>query len=106
MKTLCAAVAAVAAIAAAVPAAAQDHRIAYGDLTLSNPAHAAEFASRVQREGRRACAGGTPLQQLDCKVRFRASAVAQLPAPARQAYAAAREERPVIMARAAGFGGL
>jgi UrcA family protein len=107
MKTVFAAVAAAAALAAAVPAAAQDHRVAYGDLTLSNPAHAAEFESRVRREARRACVGGTPVQQLDCTVRFRAAAVAQLPASARQAYAAARDKGPVILARApAGFGGL
>lgn len=107
MKTVFAAVAAVAAVVAALPAAAQDHRIAYGDLTLSNPAHAAAFESRVEREARRACAGGTPLQRLDCSVRFRTAAVAQLPTPARQAYAAARDERPVVLARApTAFGGL
>lgn len=107
MKTVFAAVAAAAALAAAVPAAAQDHRVAYGDLTLSNPVHAAEFESRVRREARRACAGGAPLDRSICRGQFRASAVAQLPAPARQAYATARDDRPVVLARAAaGFGGL
>lgn len=107
MKTVYAAVAAVAAIAAAVPAAAQDHRIAYGDLTLSNPAHAATFDARIRREARRACVGGTPVQQLACSTRFHTEAVRRLPAPSRQAYAAAREPAPAFVARAeAATGGL
>ncbi len=95
-----------AALLVAAGAQAQDHRIAYGDLSLSNPADAAAFDARVRRESRRACAGGAPLERSVCRGRFRAEAVARLPAPARQAYAEARGERPVIMARAADVAGM
>jgi UrcA family protein len=107
MKTLCAAALAAAVAVAAVPAAAQDYRIAYGDLTLSDPAHVAQLDARIRRESRDACTGGTPIQRLDCRTRFRAEAVARLPAPDRRAYAAARGDAPVVMARAeASSGGL
>ncbi|MBU7587918.1 MAG: UrcA family protein [Sphingopyxis terrae] len=84
----------------------RDYRIVIGDLSLSNPADAAAFDARVRRESRRACPGGTPVEQGVCRDRFRAEAVARLPAPARQAYAEARGERPVIMARAADVAGM
>lgn len=93
-------------VAAGAQAQDRDYRIAYGDLSLSNPADAAAFEARVRREARRACIGGTPVERLDCTVRFRAEAVTRLPAPARQAYAEARGERPVVMARAADVAGM
>jgi UrcA family protein len=84
----------------------RDYRIAYGDLSLSNPTDAAVFDARVRREARRACTAGTPLDQGACRDRFRAEAVGRLPAPVRQAYAEARGERPVVMARAADVAGM
>lgn len=106
MRAFVTALSAALLVAAGAQAQDRDYRIVIGDLSLSSPADAAAFDARVRRESRRACTGGLPLDRSACRGRFRAEAVARLPAPARQAYAEARGERPVIMAQAADVAGM
>lgn len=91
MKTLAIAFAALALSAGA--ASAQDYRIAFGDLDLGSVSGAATFDARVNSAARRACNGGTPLAEQQCRARFQAEAMRLLPSVRRDDYARARGGR-------------
>lgn len=91
MKTLALAFAALALSAGA--ASAQDYRIAFGDLDLASVSGADAFDARVNRVARRACRVGAPIAEHQCRVRFRAEAMRQLPSVRREDYARARGGR-------------
>lgn len=95
MKTLAIAVSALALSAGA--ASAQDYRIALGDLDLGSIQGAAAFDARVASVSRRACRAGSPLDQHQCRARFRAEAMSLLPAARRDDYARVRGGRILAM---------
>ncbi len=99
MKLFAASLAATALFAGA--ASAQEYRLPYGDLTLSNPVDARTLDTRIQRKAREACRSFSGLDFMDCQRRFRAAALLELPTSQREDYArASREGR--ISARVAG----
>ena len=88
---------AAAVVASAGAALAQDYRIPYGDLDLATTAGAGTFDARVQEAARRACSTGATIADGQCRLRFRAEALRQLPGSARDEYARARGGRVLAM---------
>lgn len=97
MKKFAFALIATAALASAGAAAAQDYRIPYGDLDLGSVEGSATFDARVREVAERACRGTGPLPDAQCRLRFRAEAMRQLPAARRDDYARARSGRVLAM---------
>jgi UrcA family protein len=95
MKTFAIAFAALALSAGA--ASAQDYRIVIGDLDLGSVSGADAFDARIDDAARRACRGGGPLAEHQCRRRFRAEAMRMLPGVRRDDYARARGGRLLAM---------
>jgi UrcA family protein len=95
MKTFAIAFAALALMAGA--ASAQDYRIPFGDLDMGSIEGANTFDARVADAARRACRRGSPLEQHQCRTRFRSEAVNLLPGARRDDYARARGARVLAM---------
>lgn len=89
---------AAAATALTAGAASAQERISLADLDLSRPAHTAIFEARIERAADALCRDarrpGSRLSDRDfCEARVRAEVMRQLPAAARDDYAAARATR-------------
>lgn len=84
-------------VASAGAATAQDYRIPYGDLDLGSVEGSAAFDARVRQAADRACRGIGPVPEAQCRIRFRAEAMRQLPAARRDDYARARGSRELAM---------
>lgn len=98
MQKLASAFAAAAVVLASAGAvAAQDYRIVFGDLDLGTVQGAATFDARVGRAANRACRNGAPIPDAQCRLRFRAEAMRQLPESRRDDYARARGGRVLAM---------
>jgi UrcA family protein len=100
MKTpvLAAALAVLSLAASAGAAAAQDYRIAFGDLDLGSARGADAFDRRLDRAVRQACGrSGSPVIDSRCAVMFRREAMRLLPGEAQAEYARARGGRLLVM---------
>ena len=97
MKTLALAAVSATLLFTAGAASAQDYRIAFGDLDLGTQSGAAAFDARVDEAAGRACRLGAPMPDAQCRARFRAEAMRQLPAVRRDDYARARGGRVLAM---------
>ena len=97
MKTFAIAAITGALLLSAGAASAQDYRIVIGDLDLGSVAGAATFDARVLDAAERACRLGAPLPDAQCRARFRAEAMRQLPATRRDDYARGRSSRVLAM---------
>lgn len=94
---------AAASIALAVlasPAAASDHRIAFGDLDLGSPEGVARFDRRLDRAARSACATGSRHAERLCLTDFRAAALDGLPSALLREYARGRAGTMLVRAPA------
>ena len=97
MQKFAPALIACAVLASAGSASAQDYRIPFGDLVLSQPTDAQALDQRIGRTARDACRDHyRGAQILSCVRVFRAEAMRNLPAPARQEYARARNVQRVV----------
>ena len=102
MIRLAAATAAIAvAVLSAGAASAFEYRIAVGDLDLGSATGAVRFDQRVNRAAEQACAGGTPLPDAQCVLRFRVEAFRQLSADRRADYARGHADRLVVRTQTA-----
>lgn len=88
-----------AALLSAAPAAAQDVRVAYGDLNLSSLPGAVAFDARVADAVRDACLQGRLVNTL-CVAKVQREAVRQLPQLRQEEYARARRGDDRIVVRA------
>lgn len=78
--------------------AAQDYRIAFGDLELGSAQGATAFDRRIDRAMRKHCVrSGSPVIDSRCAVAFRREAMRQLPGEAQAEYARARGGRILVM---------
>lgn len=97
MKTFAIAALTGALLLSAGAASAQEYRVVIRDLDLGSVAGAAAFDARIDDVARGACRTGAPLPDAQCRNRFRAEVMRQLPEARRDDYARARSSRVLAM---------